>query len=154
MKKFLSSFFVLFVAIAVHGQTLGDRYYSDTISVAGKENYRILQNTKQNTSAPKYKLYRTQNMWTFLELNTCNGEIYKVQWTLDSDKHERFAKFIGGADNMGNVKFSDYYPGRFELYETDNIYNYLLLDTYSGKTWQVQWGVNSSDNFVIPIDLF
>lgn len=87
-------------------------------------------------------------------MNTCNGAVYKVQWTLDSGKHERFAKFIGRADNMGDVKYSDYYAGRFELYETDNNYNDLLLDTYSGNTWQVQWGMKASENFVIPIALF
>lgn len=128
-----------------------NRFAYDTTSVSGRETYRILTNTLKNTSAPIYKLYKTQNMWTFLELNTCNGEVYKVQWTLNSNDHERFTGYVGRADNMAQVLFADYYPGRFELYETTNIYNFILLDTYTGKTWQVQWGFKSEDDFVIPI---
>ena len=41
--------------------------------------------------------------------------------------------------------------GRFTLYETDNIFNFILLDTYDGRTWQVQWGLNDSDRIVVPI---
>ncbi len=152
MKKIIVAIFVLFEAIVLNGQTLGNRFYFDSLTVAGKANYEILKNTQSNTSEQKYKLYKTQNIWTFLELNTCNGEVYKVQWTIDRNKHDRFVKFIGSANNMGNVLFRDYYPGRFELYDTDNIYNFILLDTYSGKTWQVQWGIKDSESFVIPID--
>ena len=35
------------------------------------------------------------------------------------------------------------YPGRFELYPTKNVYNFIMLDTATGSTWQVQW---SQDN--------
>ena len=152
MKKLITVLLFFVSTLSLCAQSMGDRYYTDTISVAGKENYRILKNTLEQTVAPKYKLYKTQNMWTFIELNTCNGEIYKVQWTLNSREHERFTKYIGHADNMGNVPYKDYYPGRFELYETTNTYNFILLDTYSGKTWQVQWGMKEEENFVIAID--
>ncbi len=128
-----------------------DRYAYDTTTVSGRERYRILTNTLKNTSAPIYKLYKTKNMWIFLELNTCNGEVYKVQWTLDSKEYSRFSSYVGQVDNMGEVLFTDQYPGRFELYETTNIYNFILLDTYTGKTWQVQWGFKREDDFVIPI---
>lgn len=30
--------------------------------------------------------------------------------------------------------------GRFFLYPTTNIYNFILLDQIDGRTWQVQWG--------------
>ncbi len=154
MKRFAIAIVLFLGVMPLWGQSRDNtnRFEYDTTSVSGREKYRILENTLKNTSAPIYKLYKTQNTWTFLELNTCNGEIHKVQWTLDSRKHERFTTYIGQADNMGNVLFSDYYPGRFELYETDNIYNYILLDTYTGKTWQVQWGMKRDDNFVIPIE--
>lgn len=124
----------------------------DTTSVSGREKYRILENAAKYSTAPIYRLYKTRNKWTFLELNTCSGEVSKVQWTLDSNEHERFTQYIGRADNMGGVMFKDYFSGRFELYDTDNIYNFILLDTYTGKTWQVQWGIESKNNMVIPIE--
>ncbi len=154
MKKVLFVLLFLVGAFSLSAQSMGDSFYTDTITFAGKQNYRILQNTLRNTFEPKYKLYKTENMWTFLELNTCNGEVYKVQWSTQSGNSQRFWKFIGGPDNMGDTKYSDYYPGRFELYSTDNMYNFILLDSYSGRTWQVQWGMNSNENIIIPIEKY
>lgn len=42
------------------------------------------------------------------------------------------------------------YAGRFELYKTQNMYNFILLDTETGSTWQVQWG-NADERQVIRI---
>lgn len=33
--------------------------------------------------------------------------------------------------------------GRFELHKTFNNWNYLLLDSWSGKLWQCQFTINS-----------
>ena len=33
-----------------------------------------------------FKLYPTQNMWTFLELNTITGQIWLIQWSLEDSK--------------------------------------------------------------------
>tara|TARA_B110000902_G_scaffold202997_1_gene230645 strand:- start:316 stop:900 length:585 start_codon:yes stop_codon:yes gene_type:complete len=32
--------------------------------------------------------------------------------------------------------------GRFFLYPTTNIYNFILLDQIDGRTWQVQWNID------------
>jgi hypothetical protein len=49
----------------------------------------------------------------------------------------------------------DYSPkarnGRFFLYPTDNIYNFILLDQIDGRAWQVQWNIEKSDRMVIRI---
>ena len=34
---------------------------------------------------------------------------------------------------------------RYKMYPTENIYNLLKLDTKTGKIWQVQWSLNSSN---------
>ena len=41
--------------------------------------------------------------------------------------------------------------GRFELYPTQNIYNFILLDQIDGKTWQVQWAIEEGNRVVLPI---
>ena len=40
----------------------------------------LLNRISQHT-APYYKLYPTENMWTFLELETFSGRIYQVQFS-------------------------------------------------------------------------
>ena len=39
---------------------------------------------KTQHTAPSYKLYPTENMWTFLELETYSGRIWQVQWGLEA----------------------------------------------------------------------
>ena len=34
--------------------------------------------------------------------------------------------------------------GRFKLYPTGNMYNFIMVDVINGRTWQVQW--NNSEN--------
>ena len=41
--------------------------------------------------------------------------------------------------------------GRFFLYPTENIYNFLLLDQIDGRTWQVQWSTEESKRLVYRI---
>lgn len=100
--------------------------------------------------APRYKLYPTQNMWVFLKLDTYFGVVSKIQWSLNSKKQERFEQRIGYSSNFDEPAGS-YYPGRFELYPMTNIYNFILLDSELGKTYQVQWGTSADDDFIIPI---
>jgi len=40
---------------------------------------------------------------------------------------------------------------RFTLYPTENMWTFILLDQYSGKTWQVQWSIEPENRVVIPI---
>ena len=40
---------------------------------------------------------------------------------------------------------------RFILYSTQNIYTFILLDQLDGRTWQVQWSMDSKDRGIIPI---
>ena len=94
-----------------------------------------------------YKLFPTSNMWTFLKLDTRNGRIWQVQFS------------VKGADYRFEVPLSTTYlveigkekNGRFTLYPTSNIYNFILLDQIDGRTWQVQWGNEPKDRMVILI---
>ena len=41
---------------------------------------------------------------------------------------------------------------RYKIYSTDNIYNLIKLDTATGKVWQVQYRMKSTQSMVIAID--
>ena len=45
-----------------------------------------------------------------------------------------------------------FYPiaknGRFKLYATDNIYNFIMVDTINGVTYQVQWNIDKEKRFI------
>lgn len=48
---------------------------------------------------------------------------------------------------------SDYFNplakvGRFKLYPTNNMFNFIMLDVINGKTWQVQWSTDPENRIV------
>jgi hypothetical protein len=100
-------------------------------------------NEKQNGT---YKLVKTENMWTFLKLNTRNGKISQVQYSINDDN-----AFETDLNEVALVEPKKEFNNRFTLYPTENMFNFLLLDTYNGKVWQVQWSTEPSNRFITRI---
>lgn len=96
----------------------------------------------QNPDVP-YRLFKTQNIFTFLKLDTRTGKIWQVQW---GDKEHRFIEPLNSKPLASGGK-----SGRFTLYPTKNIFTFVLLDQESGDSWHIQWG-KPEDRFTIPIE--
>ena len=109
----------------------------------------LLDRIRQHT-APSYKLYATDNMWTFLELETFTGKIWQVQYSIKGPDY-RFKAVINDVSLVPYFDEEGAYAGRFELFKTQNMYNFLLLDTSNGRTWQVQWSMESKDRVILRI---
>lgn len=108
-----------------------------------------LQRIAQHT-APCYKLYPTENMWTFLELETFSGRIWQVQYSIKGPDY-RFKTALNENSMLPLFDTEGAFAGRFELYKTQNMYNFILLDTATGGTWQVQWSTEPKDRAVLRI---
>jgi hypothetical protein len=93
-----------------------------------------------------FQLFPTQNMWTFLKLNTRNGQIWQVQYDIEGDN--RFEVYL---NFVPLVSVDKQVNGRFTLYSTQNIYTFILLDQLDGKMWQVQWSMEAMNRVIIPI---
>jgi len=98
---------------------------------------------------PRYKLYPTNSMWIFLKLDTATGKIWMVQWSNNSSKFERFEAPLN-RDRLASFLDNDI-NGRFELYPTQNIYNFILIDQTDGRTWQVQWSNKPEECGIVSI---
>ena len=98
----------------------------------------------RSESTNRYKLYPTENMYNFLKLDTKTGKIEQVQWSLDRDKEGSVS--INRDDLSRNSVI-----GTFELYPTPNMYQFVLLDKYSGRTWHVQWGMENKKRWIRQI---
>ena len=96
----------------------------------------------QNPNVP-YRLFSTKNIYTFLKLDTREGQLWQVQW---GDKDHRFTDVINSKALVSGGRV-----GRFSLYPTNNIYTFILLDQDTGDAWQVQWG-KPEDRFIVPIE--
>jgi hypothetical protein len=115
-----------------------------------KNNESTSNDNAQNNSnygAVSYRLFPTQNMWTFIKLNTRNGRMWQVQYDVkESNRFETNLNFVA------LVTKEEENNDRFTLYPTQNIYTFILLDQLDGRTWQVQWSLESEKRFVIPIE--
>ncbi len=97
-------------------------------------------------SIVKYRLFATKNMYTFIKLNTRNGQMWQVQWSIKGSEY----RYETTLSDISRVNEEDESNGRFFLYPTTNIYNFILLDQIDGRAWQVQWG-DASERMVIRI---
>jgi len=92
----------------------------------------------------RFKLYPTTNMWTFLELDTATGLVWQVQYSADND-NERFKTIL----NDIVLNDSEQLNGRWKLYPTQNMYQFLLVDVIDGTVIQIQWSTEENKSFVI-----
>jgi hypothetical protein len=98
-------------------------------------------------SAVVYRLFSTRNMYTFIKLNTRNGKMWQVQWGTESQY-----QFETTLSNISRVTIEDERNGRFFLYPTTNIYNFILIDQIDGRVWQVQWSTKANERMVDRIN--
>lgn len=124
MKKFL--FFAAFFLLISSA-------FAQSVSSSDVKRFSVTQ----ETNVP-FRLYPTSNNWNFLKLDTRTGQIWAVQYSVDK-KSRSFEWTIDGtpieSDTSANI-------GRFTLYPTSNIYNFILLDQFDGRTWQVQFSLD------------
>lgn len=93
-----------------------------------------------------YRLFRTTNYWTFIELNTITGQMWQIQFDIEGDN--RGSVLLNSQDlSEGKENIS----GRFTLYPTMNIYTFILVDQIDGSTWQVQWSFEEENRLILPI---
>ena len=105
----------------------------------------IYSTMKKNT--PRYKMYATQNINILLKLDTATGKVWMVQYSIG--KNDRLTVPVD--DDSLLFDWETIQAGRFELYPTQNMYNFILLDTQKGYTYQVQWNTDADKCFRINI---
>lgn len=135
MKKFLflAAFFMLISSA-----------FAQSVSSNDVKRFSVTQ----ETNVP-FRLYPTSNAWNFLKLDTRTGQVWAVQYSIDTKKSSSFQWVVDDT----HVEFEK--PeniGRFTLYPTSNVYNFILLDQFDGRCWQVQFSLDKTeDNFRIRI---
>ncbi len=86
-------------------------------------------------------------MWTFIKLNTRNGMMWQVQYDVEKDnRFETYLNILPLVDKGNEVN------NRFTLYPTQNMWTFILLDQYDGRTWQVQWSMKPENRGILPIN--
>ncbi|QDH77869.1 hypothetical protein FKX85_01930 [Echinicola soli] len=111
----------------------------------------ITKNQTENNQQPAensvYQLFPTQNIWTFLKLNTRNGNIWQVHFSISEDGSQGELP----VNTLSLVSEERQVNGRFTLYPTENIYNFLLLDQIDGQIYQVQWSTEEDKRGLVDV---
>ena len=105
----------------------------------------------QSASEPKegasYKLFPTVNMWTFIKLDTRNGRLWQVQFSVENADY----RYESPLSLVKRVETNEEINGRFTLYPTENYHTFIMLDQIDGRTWQVQWATEPKNRGVVFI---
>lgn len=116
-----------------------------TISFAQSTSQAPIQNISTDSDVT-YRLFATRNMYTFIKLNTRNGQMRQVQWSTENET--RFETILSDTSLVNKEEERN---GRFFLYPTTNIYNFIMIDQIDGRAWQVQWSTEEKNRAVMRI---
>ncbi len=145
MKKLLTTLLIALISFAAVAQndTTTTVISQNTPTLSSKDSlllkhlYSVV--SQANTSVvPRYKMYKTENTYNLIKLDTATGRVWQVQYRMGSTD----PMVIAIDDNSLLWSWEDEIPGRYELYPTQNIHTFILLDTKKGYTYQVQWSTS------------
>ena len=94
----------------------------------------------------RYRLFPTDNIWTHLLLDTRTGRVWQVHFNVSDDGVSGTISVNYNSLIKANDPPND---GRFTLYPTKNMYNFLLLDQNDGRIWQIQWSFNENNRGIV-----
>ena len=98
---------------------------------------------KIGMGTPRYKMYKTDNIYNLIKLDTATGRTWQVQYRTNST--DSMTVPIDDTSLLLNYEIEK--SGRFDLYPTSNMYTFILMDTQTGRTWQIQWSTEASRRF-------
>lgn len=95
---------------------------------------------------PRFKMIETENFHILLKWDTRTGKTWMVQYGLSD------APAVENLISRSNLlSEEESWNGRFELYPTQNMFNFIMVDTYNGNTYQVQWSTDDEHCFATSI---
>lgn len=118
------------------------------ITAQSKKEWAIPNQQIQGLGAiePRFRLFKTENVWTFLELDTQTGQVWQVYYSISAGSSNG-KNFINKWPLTSNGR-----NGRFTLYPTNNMWNFILVDQDGGGTWQVQFSMTPENRGIAPIN--
>ena len=135
--------FATFVAITITAVLL-----SPVVTSAQQKMQKIRFETEplQEVNVP-YRLFKTENMWTMLLLDTRDGRVWQIQYSIE----EKAPRIKLPINDIALVLEPEKKIGRFTLYRTENMWTFLLLDQYDGRVFQCQFCIDEDERFITRI---
>ena len=87
----------------------------------------------------RYKVYPTTNTYTSLRLDTATGQVSALQIGIGKEAKTMSYEITDA------LYVDEEIIGRYELYPTNNVRNFILLDTIKGYAYQIQWSTKEEE---------
>ena len=168
MKKFIALFALMVITLASYAQVYkmyNTRNYHNQLrlntmtgevqQIQDDGQSWIICSTREisGDKESRFCLYETQNMWTFIMLDTYTGKNWQVQFSVKGEDY-MFAALIN-IFSLAYPETTSNWTNRFQMFATQNMWTFILLDSYNGRLWQVQYSTQDLDNlFCIPINKY
>ncbi|NTW99951.1 MAG: hypothetical protein HGB35_08525 [Geobacteraceae bacterium] len=127
---FFRRLFACFVLVALLLPTL-------SLAQSKLQEHKLTNPVSESDTAYRYRLFETTNIWTFILLDTAMGLAWQVQFSVNDNSSGKWVindiSLLPENEPLKN--------GRFTLYQTQNMYNFLLLDRQDSRVWQLQWSM-------------
>ena len=87
----------------------------------------------------RFQMFATQNMWTFILLDSYNGKLWQVQYSSQD------------LDNLMCIPINEYELVSdnekciFSIQPLTSMYQYYLINDYTGDMWKFQWSTKGDD---------
>lgn len=134
--------------IKIIGLLVGIFVGFSTITALAKDTIKFETDPQQRIDVP-FRLFKTENMWTFLLLDTRYGKVWQIQYTVNND----LVRIKIPINDKSLVQDKQVNLGRFTLYPTNNMWTFLLLDQEDGRIWQCQFSLGKKEErFILPIE--
>ena len=155
MKRLLTTLLIAlvsFVAVA-QNDTTKVTIPQDIPTLSAKDSlvlgemYKLI--SRANLSAiPRFKMYKTDNLYNLIKLDTATGKLWQVQYEMNKDSEA----MVVPIDDYSLLYWTEQeVEGRYELYPTNNSHTFILLDTKLGYTYQVQWSTKPDNRFRVRL---
>lgn len=116
-------------------------------SLYAADKLKIISEPSQKIDVP-YRIYRTDNMWKQLLLDTQTGKLWQISlsYGIDDLKVRKVPINVIPLAKGNNATI-----GRFTLYPMDNM-NFLLLDQIDGRVWHYQLSIGDDVQTILPLE--
>ena len=94
--------------------------------------------TPNNDISNRFNLYKTQNMWTYILLDTFTGRLWQCQFSVRGDDYR-------GSWIINSRVLSINERSEFIIQPMTSMYQYLLINEETGERWRFQWSTRGND---------
>ncbi len=96
--------------------------------------------TSETGKSGRYKLFKTENMWTFILLDRYTGKLWQCQFSVEGTEY--IASWVINSSVLSTTEKS-----KFTIEPQTSMFQFYLLNEDTGDMWKFQWSTKSEEGY-------